>query len=537
MIRINQIKLPLDAGLKELTAAAAKVLRCPARRILSLEIARRSIDSRKKDEICFVYHVNVTVDGDEQEFIARAKPGKAELYTPFTYALPPCRRVSSLRPVVVGFGPAGLFAAQTLALAGLRPIVLERGDCVEERTKKVRAFWETGALDEQSNVQFGEGGAGTFSDGKLTTGIKDTLCRRIFLEFVRHGAPEEILWSATPHIGTDRLGGVVRSMREEIIALGGEVKFNSRLTGLIVVNGVIHGVCYQDKTGAHHELETDTLLLCIGHSARDTVQMLHAKGVKMTQKPFSVGARIEHPRTWIDRAQFGAAAGDPRLGAAVYKLSCHPEHGRGAYTFCMCPGGTVVAAASEQGGVVVNGMSEYARDAQNSNAALLVGIAPEDFGSDHPLAGVELQRRIERAAFEQGGRDYQAPCQLVGDFLQNVPSTALGDVQPSYPLGVAPGDIRRCLPPKVTDVMADAIVKMDRQLNGFAKPDAVLTAPETRSSSPVRIVRDEYFQCSIGGVYPCGEGAGYAGGIVSAGVDGIRCAEAVLKDEVPYETE
>ncbi len=531
MIRINQIKLPLEAGDTELKAAAAKILRCPVRKILTLEVARRAVDSRKKSEVCFVYNVNVTVDGDEDSFIAKAKDGKAEKYTLFRYDLPENKRTSSLRPVVVGFGPAGIFAAQTLAKSGLKPIVLERGDCVEQRTKKVRTFWETKELDENSNVQFGEGGAGTFSDGKLTTGIKDTLCRQIFLEFVRHGAPQEILYSATPHIGTDKLGGVVKSMREEIIALGGEVNFRCRLTGLIVANGFIHGVVYENEQGKTVEIETDTLILAIGHSARDTVEMLFESGVKMVQKPFSVGTRIEHPREMIDRSQYGEFAGHPRLGAANYKLSCHPQGGRGAYTFCMCPGGTVVAASSEKGRMVVNGMSEYARDKENSNSAILVGIEPQDFGSEHPLAGIKLQREIESAAFELAGSDYRAPAQLVGDFLNEVPSEKLGSVRPSCPTGVTPSDIRKVLPKKVTDTIADALVKMDKQLKGFAMHDAVLTAPESRSSSPVRITRDEYFQCNIGGIYPCGEGAGYAGGIVSAGVDGIRCAHAVLNDE------
>ncbi len=531
MIRINQVKLPLEAGESELIAAAAKVLRCPARKITSCEVARRAVDSRKKSEVHFVYHLNVTVDGDEDAFLAKAKDGKAEKYTPFKYELPENRRVSKLRPVVIGFGPAGIFAAQTLAKAGLKPIVLERGDCVEKRTKAVKTFWEEKKLDENSNVQFGEGGAGTFSDGKLTTGIKDTLCRQVFLEFARHGAPQEILYSATPHIGTDRLGGVVKSMREEIISLGGEINFRCRLTGLIVANGFIHGIVFEDENGSTKELETDTVILAIGHSARDTVEMLYRSGIKMMQKPFSVGTRIEHPRELIDHSQYGDFAGHPKLGAANYKLSCHPQGGRGAYTFCMCPGGTVVAASSEKGRMVVNGMSEYARDGENSNSAILVGIEPQDFGSDHPLAGIELQREIESNAFALGGGDYKAPAQLVGDFLNNEPSTKLGSVRPSCPTGVTPSDIRKCLPKKVTDTIADALIKMDKQLKGFALPDAVLTAPESRSSSPVRITRDEYYQCNIGGIFPCGEGAGYAGGIVSAGVDGIRCAHAVLNDE------
>ncbi len=529
MLKISQIKLPLTADENDLRRAAGKALRLDENRIRSLRITKKAVDSRKKDNIFFVYNIEVDVDGDEQAVLRRCG-SDVDVVKPFNFTPPEMRRTSELLPVIVGFGPAGMFAGLVLARAGLKPLIIERGSHIEDRQKDVLSFWSSRRLNPESNVQFGEGGAGTFSDGKLTTGIKDPLCRIVIDELAFHGAPEEIRWSAKPHIGTDRLAEVVRSIREEIISLGGKIIFNCKMTDIIVANGYIHGIKIK-KDGREEDFQTDTVLLCTGHSARDTVEALYNRGVRMMQKPFSVGARIEHPREFIDKAQYGDFAGHPALGAADYKLACHPEHGRGAYTFCMCPGGTVVNASSEEGGIVVNGMSEYGRDAENSNSALLVGIEPENFGSDHPLAGIELQRKIERAAFEAGGRDYTAPAQLVGDFLADRPSVRLGGVRPSCPTGVALGDIRKILPKKVTDTYAQALLKMDRMLCGFAMPEAVFTAPETRSSSPVRILRDEIYQSNIRGLYPCGEGAGYAGGIVSAAVDGMRCAYAVMADE------
>ena len=532
MIRINELKLSLDDDESRLKILAAKALKIPESRIESLSIAKKSVDSRKKNNLHFVYSVDVTLSGNEEKVLAKSGCKKALIVEPFSYSVPENKRNSSFRPVVAGFGPGGMFAALNLARAGAEPIVLERGSDVDTRQKDVDTFWSTKKLNKNSNVQFGEGGAGTFSDGKLTTGIKDPLCRQVFLDFVDFGADKDILYSALPHIGTDKLCKIVKNIRKEIISLGGEVRFNCKLSDVYAFNGAVQGVSYIDADGAKHDIETDALILAVGHSARDTVEMLYSHGIKMMQKPFSVGARIEHPREMIDRAQYGDYAGHLALGAASYKLSCHPPGGRGAYTFCMCPGGTVVAAASEENTVVVNGMSYHARDGRNSNSALLVGVEPEDFGSEHPLAGFELQHKIEYNAFVSAGGDYSAPAQLVRDFLNNTPSTALGDIEPTCPTGVKLGNIRNILPQKVVDVMAHALVKMGTQLKGFDRPDAVLTAPETRSSSPVRIMRDEYYQSvSLRGLYPCGEGAGYAGGIVSSAVDGIRCANAVLSGE------
>ena len=531
MIRLNELKMPLGATEAEVKLAAAKALKIKEQDIKEFTLARRSIDSRKKDNIILVYSVELETDLNEERIIAGFAPNKAMITQKYNYELPSPKRNFPLRPVIAGFGPAGMFAALTLAKAGLCPIVLERGADVDERTKDVNTFWTSRRLNTESNVQFGEGGAGTFSDGKLTTGIKDPRCREVFLRFAEFGAPAEILYSATPHIGTDKLKTVVKNLREEVIKLGGEVKFNTKLVDIITANGFVQGVTYENPDGTTSDVETDALILAIGHSARDTFELVHKKGLEITQKPFSVGTRIEHPQEYINKAQYGDLWNSPLLPAADYKLACHPPHGRGLYTFCMCPGGTVVAASSEDGGMVVNGMSEYARDKENANCALLVGIEPP-FDTDHPLSGMYLQREIEQKAFRLGGGDYTAPAQLLGDFLKDTPSTKLGAVNPSCPTGVTMTDIRQVLPKKVTDTIAGAIYEFDKKLNGFNLYDAVLTAPESRSSSPIRIMRDEFFQATrLRGLYPSGEGAGYAGGIVSAAVDGIRCAEAVLNGE------
>ncbi len=534
MLRINELKLPLGAGESEIKKAAAKALGVRAEDFLTFEIVRESIDSRKKDNIFMVYSVDVRLDCAEEVVAGGFERNKVFYHEEYHYELPPIRRTSQFRPVIAGFGPAGMFCALWLARQGFRPIVLERGHDVDRRQRDVDVFWKQRRLNTDSNVQFGEGGAGTFSDGKLTTGIKDGRIREVIRTLVEFGAPEEIAYSARPHIGTDMLCGVVKNVREKVIALGGEVRFGCRLTDIYTANEFLQGVSYTDEDGGIHDIETDCLVLCTGHSARDTVKMLYRKGIKMEQKAFSVGTRIEHPQEMINRSQYGKYWNDPRLGAADYKLSNHPLHGRGGYTFCMCPGGTVVCAASEENTVVTNGMSSHARDGENANSAILIGIEPDYFEDDSPLSGYALQREMERKAFAAGGGDYTAPCQLVGDFLADRKTTRLGTVRPTCPTGVTGGDMRAVLPAAVTDGIAQAIEAFDRKLRGFAMKDAVLTFPESRSSSPVRILRDEFFQANVHGVYPCGEGAGYAGGIVSAAVDGIKCAEHVFEDETEF---
>lgn len=524
ILRISQLKVKLDDAALSPSILAARALKIRSEEIVSACVFKKSVDARDKRDV----HFSFTLDVELKHAPIRLPRNAAVLPETPPKEVPMRAKPLPHRPVVAGMGPAGLFAALRLAQAGLNPLIIERGRSVDERAADVEKFWSGGAFDPVSNVQFGEGGAGTFSDGKLNSGIKDPRCREVLETFRRMGAPEEILYSSKPHIGTDHLRTVVKNLREEILRLGGEVRFETKLTGIRTENGRLCAVEIDGEL-----FETENLILAIGHSARDTFEALHAAGIHMEQKPFSLGARIEHKQTMIDRSQYGAASEHPALGAADYKLSCHLPDGRAAYTFCMCPGGQVVAAASEEGGCVVNGMSLFARDGENANSALLVSVGPEDYGGDDPLAGVRFQRKWERAAFAAGGYSYRAPAQLVGDFLAGRPSEGPLNVQPSYRPGVVWTTLEKCLPDYVIADMKAAISIFDRKLRGFANPDAVLTGVEARSSSPVRITRDplNLQSTNLAGLYPCGEGAGYAGGILSAAVDGLKCAQALIQNE------
>ena len=526
MLLIQNLKLPAGAGPNDLKRAAAGALGVSPADILELSLRRQSIDARKKSNVHLVCTAAATLYNRKEEAILRRAPKGISRLTDVPYLPPVSGRPLPHPPVVVGMGPAGLFAALTLARAGQPPILLERGRPVEDRAGDVEQFWSGGPLSPISNVQFGEGGAGTFSDGKLTTGVNDPRIVYVFDVFVSHGAPADIKWSHRPHIGTDVLRDVVRSMRRELLSLGTDIRFEHQLDGLEQTNGQLTAVTVSGP-GGRYRLLCEALILAPGHSARDTFQMLYESGLPMERKPFAVGVRIEHSQEAVSRAQFGGFW--DKLPAADYKLACHLPSGRSAFTFCVCPGGQVVAAASAPGQVVTNGMSLRARDGANINGGFLVGVDPDHFGGNDPLAGVRFQEQWERAAFEKGGGNFHAPAQLVGDFLAGRPSAAPRSILPTYRPGVTWTTLAGTLPGFVLDTLKEALPVFDRKLRGFAHPDAVLTGVETRSSSPVRVLRDGSFQSpALPGLYPCGEGAGYAGGITSAAVDGIKTAEAVL---------
>ena len=535
MLRINELKLPLNHPEEALAAAIRDRLRIGPRDLVRYTVARRANDARDKMDIQLVYAVDVTVK-NEGTVLARCRRDRNVGPTPDTgyrFVAKAPADYAGPRPVVIGTGPCGLFAGLILAQMGLRPIIVDRGKVVRERTKDTWGLWRRGVLDPESNVQFGEGGAGTFSDGKLYSRIKDSrhLDRKVLTEFVKAGAPEEILTEAHPHIGTFRLVTMVESMRASIEALGGEYRFGTRVDGIDVA---VDEDGHRRMRGLHLHtgdyLAAEQVVLAVGHSARDTFAMLHAAGVFIEPKPFSIGVRIEHPQSWIDQARFGPNAGHPILGAAEYHISHHCSNGRTVYSFCMCPGGTVVAATSEEGQVATNGMSQYSRNERNANSGFVVAIDPaRDYPGD-PLAGIALQRRLERLAFVAGGSSYKAPAQRVGDFLAGRPSTSLGSIAPSYRPGVTPTDLATCLPDFVVAAMREALPVFGRQIRGYDHPDVVMTGVETRTSSPIRITRGNDLQSlNTVGLFPAGEGAGYAGGILSAAVDCIKVAEAVAR--------
>ncbi|MEC4727683.1 NAD(P)/FAD-dependent oxidoreductase [Shewanella sp. D64] len=526
MIRLSNIKLDLDHAPEELTQAILTMLNISADELIETVVFRRGIDARSKNQIFLLYTLDVTTSKDEAllEQFADNQSIKATPDMSYKFVAQAPKDLGE-RPVVVGFGPCGIFAGLVLAQMGYKPIILERGKEVRERTKDTFGFWRTKKLNTESNVQFGEGGAGTFSDGKLWTQIKDKkhYGRKVLNEFVAAGAPEEILYVSKPHIGTFKLVSMVEKMRAKIIELGGEIRFSARVDDLHIENGQILGLTLADGT----EIKSKHIALAIGHSARDTFQMIHDRGVYVEAKPFSVGFRIEHNQSVIDKALFGQFAGHPILGAADYKLVHHCKSGRSVYSFCMCPGGTVVAATSEEFAVVTNGMSQYSRNERNANSAIVVGIDPSDY-PDHPLAGIDLQRQLEKAAYILGGENYDAPAQLVGDFMKGTSSAAIGGVEPSYKPGVKLTDMTSLLPQYCVDAIREAIPEFNKKIRGFAMEDATLTGVETRTSSPVSIKRgDDYQSINTKGFYPSGEGAGYAGGIMSSAIDGIKVAEAM----------
>lgn len=538
MIRLTEIKLPLNHAPEDLTTAITTKLKISAEQMASFVMFKRGYDARNKRNIQLIYTLDITLTDSDltNDLLVQFESDnhvKATPDTSYKYVGEAPKDLTE-RPVVIGFGPCGLLAALTLAQMGFKPIIIERGNEVRQRTKDTFGFWRQRKLNTESNVQFGEGGAGTFSDGKLYSQVKDPnhYGRKVMTEFVKAGAPDEILFVSKPHIGTYKLVTMVEKMRAEIIALGGEVRFATRVDDLHITDSKVTGVTL--NTG--ETLKTSHVILAVGHSARDTFQMIHDKGVYVEAKPFSIGFRIEHRQSTIDQARFGDNAGNEILGAADYKLVHHCKNGRSVYSFCMCPGGTVVAAASEEGRVVTNGMSQYSRNERNANSAIVVGIDPERDYPNHPLAGIELQRQLETLAFELGGKDYSAPAQTIGDFLKGKPNSELGDVKPSYTPGITLTDLSKALPDFAVDAIREAIPAFNKKIQGFSSDDGLLTGVETRTSSPISIKRNKEFQSiNTKGLFPAGEGAGYAGGILSAGIDGIKVAEAVAKSMLNLE--
>jgi len=518
MVRINNVRVGIDDNIDTIKDKLSAELK-----LSNLEISKKAIDARRKGDIHYVYSFDANAENEGKLLLN--KYFSVSKIEPYVYEFPRGKKLSK-RPVIVGTGPAGLFAGLVLAQNGYEPIILERGKCVESRVDDVNSFWEKGEFCENSNVQFGEGGAGTFSDGKLTTNIKDFRIRKVLDEFVKHGAAEEILYLSKPHIGTDRLRTVVKSIREEIISLGGDVRFENKLEEIVTEKKQIIGA-YVQTDNSRYFIDTDSIILATGHSARDTLKMLKTAGVNMRQKPFSVGCRIEHSQDMISHSQYGEVY--KRLPPADYKTAVHLPNGRSVYTFCMCVGGFVIQSASEKGHIVTNGMSNFDRGGKNANSAILVNIRPEDFGSKDVLAGIEFQRKIESRAFEYAGRNYKAPAQLVGDFLAGKVSLSCGGIVPTIKPGVVWGNIADIMPDFVTLAMREGLILMNKKIEGFTRRDAVLTAPETRSSSPVWIMRNrETMELNIKGLYSAGEGGGHAGGITSAAVDGIKCAEKLV---------